>query len=691
MGAKRESLEDRLTEMGFHQDIDFLLAVPKSYHAPMITVAAAGVESVQYLVLHSPRYELSTEDHRRCDWTGKPSKVKIFAADANGVPVRIEDYAHVARWKPNPGAKQLHVIGKLRYKNRILYLTSPRPVPHMQHGRIVAAYPGRVGQVKSEVIGERVHAVLERLDEGATRLLERAALDVDAFGEGHDFKTPTDFLRALHLPETMQEAEGAAQFARRLAAHSVLAKAVRAHEPPGPVPESRIPISKATLSELASLLPYPLTTCQVEAIKRIALDLRSDRPMRRLLSGDVGTGKSIAFLIPAAAAYLAGATVAILAPSTLVVAQLAENIRTLFKSRIPVHVVTGGSEPPAVGIWVGTMALANYARKTGTQFAFVIIDEQQKMGSAQRSELVRPSTNFLEATATAIPRTQALVSYGGLAQSTLRSQPVVKKVRTHITSQASATDMARLEKYFLGVLNAGGQVAVIYPQVGEDQDPRDLAKLAREDEAYKTVQAAASRWEAYLPGRVGYLHGQMSTDEKNAVIERMKRREVCLLLATSVLEVGVTLPSLRAMLVTHPERYGIGQLHQLRGRLAREGGFGRMMIHLEKSIAETEAEDPALMARLRVLVECSDGFAIAERDMAIRGFGDVQKDANIQSGKLEPLFWGLAVTFEDLNEAASRREAAAARVNAPTGIIPQPTSAAQPSTSAAAQPADFQP
>lgn len=674
MGAKKESLEDRLAEMGFREEVDYLLAVPKAYHAPMITVAAASVDSVQYLVLHSPRYELSTEDHGRCDWTGKPSKVKIFAADANGVPVRIEDYAHVARWKPIPGVKQLHVIGKLRYKNRILYLTSPRPVPRAQHGRIVPAYPGRVGQVKSEVIGERVHAVLDRLDDGAARLLERAALDVAAFGDGHAFERPADFLKALHLPVTMQEAEAAAQFARKIAAQSVLAKAIRAHQPPGPVPESRIPITKETLAELASLIPYPLTTCQVEAIKRISLDLRSDRPMRRLLSGDVGTGKSIAFLVPAAAAYLAGAAVAILAPSTLVVEQLAGNIRTLFKSRIPVHVVVAGSEPPAAGIWVGTMALANYAKKTGKQFDFVITDEQQKLGAAQRSELVRPSTNFLEATATAIPRTQALVAYGGLAQSTLKTQPVSKRIRTHITSQASASDMMRLEKYFLGVLNAGGQVAVIYPQVGEDQDSRDLAKLAREDEAYKTVQAAASRWEAYLPGRVGYLHGQMTTDEKNAVIERMKRREVFLLVATTVLEVGVTLPSLRAMLVTNPERYGIGQLHQLRGRLAREGGFGRMMIHLEKSIAETEAEDPALMARLRVLVECTDGFAIAERDMAIRGFGDVQKDASIQSGKLEPLFWGLAVTFEDLNEAAAHREAAAApsTVASPNG--PRPTS-----------------
>ena len=660
MGAQKESLEDRLVEMGFREPVDFLLTVPKSYHAPMITVAAASVDSVQYLVLHEPRYELYTDDHRRCDWSGKVSKVKIFASDANGVPVRLEDFHQAARWKPITGAKQLHVIGKLRYKNRILYLTSPRPVPRAQHGRIVAAYPGRVGQVKSDVIGERVHAVLDRLDDGAVRLLERAALDIDAFGEGHAFRTPAEFLRVLHLPTTMPEAELAAEFARKIAAQSVLAKAVRAHQPPGPVPESRIPISKDTLTELASLLPYPLTVCQVEAIKRIALDLRSDRPMRRLLSGDVGTGKSIAFLIPAAAAYLAGANVAILAPSTLVVAQLADNIRTFFKSKVPVHVVVSGSEPPAAGIWVGTMALANYAKKTGTQFGFVITDEQQKFGSAQRSELVRTSTNFLEATATAIPRTQALVVYGGLAQSTLTTQPVRKVVKTHITSQESASDMARLEKYFLGVLNAGGQVAVIYPQVGNDNDTRDLAKLERDDEAYRTVQAAASRWEAYLPGRVGYLHGQMSTEEKNAVIERMKRREVYLLISTTVLEVGVTLPSLRALLVTHPERYGIGQLHQLRGRLAREGGFGRMMIHLEKSVAATEAEDPELMERLRVLVECSDGFAIAERDMAIRGFGDVQKAASLQSGKLEPLFWGLGVTFDDLNEAAKRREAAVA-------------------------------
>lgn len=657
MGAKKESLEDRLVEMGFREPIDYLLSVPKSYHAPMITVAAASVDSVQYLVLHSPRYELFTEDHRRCDWSGKPSKVKILATDANGVSISIEDYSHVARWRPIPGSKQLHVIGKLRYKSRVLHLTSPRPVPHAQHGRIVAAYPGRVGQVKSEEICERVHAVLDKLDDGAARLLERAALDVAAFGEGHAFTAPADFLQALHQPATMQEAHRAAQFARQLAAQSVLAKAARAHQPPGSIPESRIPITKQTLTELAALVPYPLTACQVEAIKSIAMDLRSDRPMRRLLSGDVGTGKSIAFLIPAAAAYIAGAAVAILAPSTLVVEQLAGNIRALFRSKIPVHVVVGGSEPPAAGIWVGTMALVNYARKTGKQFDFVIADEQQRFGAAQRSELVRTATNFLEATATAIPRTQALVVYGGLAQSTLKTQPTVKRIRTHITSQSSASDMARLEKYFLGVLNAGGQVAVIYPQVGEEKNERDLAKLARDDEAYKTVQAAASRWEAYLPGRVGYLHGQMSTEEKNAVIERMKRREVSLLVATTVLEVGVTLPSLRAMLVTHPERYGIGQLHQLRGRLAREGGFGRMMIHLEKSVAETEAEDPDLIARLRVLVECSDGFAIAERDMAIRGFGDVQKAASIQSGKLEPLFWGLGVTFDDLNEAAKRRDA----------------------------------
>lgn len=146
----------------------------------------------------------------------------------------------------------------------------------------------------------------------------------------------------------------------------------------------------------------------------------------------------------------------------------------------------------------------------------------------------------------------------------------------------------------------------------------------------------------------------MTGDEKTAVIRDMHAMKFQILISSVVIEVGVTLPSLKAMMIVNPERYGLSQIHQLRGRLARKGGNGRLFLVVDEPVEKLRAEKPEMLERLETLVECQDGFELAERDMEMRGFGDVTTRSNTQSGSARCLFWGITVSGDDLMHAAKR-------------------------------------
>ncbi|ART57246.1 hypothetical protein CBP36_19595 (plasmid) [Acidovorax carolinensis] len=626
----------RLKRLGFTSLAECLLSVPKEYvdcTRPLTRVLPANIGQQQYLIL-------SVQDIKLFDKSGASTRNwrQVFRAtmgtsDETGQRVEVTFFGNCWPCKEVERGDLVHVHGTLVFGYGRLSLDRPSFVEPQSRGVITALYRGKPGQVSGESLALGVSRALHRIEDAECLLLAQAGLRESEF-LSRTGVTGQEFLRRLHQPTSLKEGEAACDLARELSVEAIIRKAAAAKTRP-PVATSAIPISRDFVQTLISELPFPLTADQVTAINEIVSDLRSAFPMRRLLSGDVGTGKSITFMVPAAAAYDAGAEVAILAPSQLVVSQLARELREMFPGLPVCEVMAGGKIGD--GICVGTTALLKAAAKAKRTFDIVITDEQHKFGVDQKLALVAKRTNVLEATATAIPRTLAMVHFGGMDFSVLRTCPVAKRIQTRITKD---DDIDRVDAFIHKVIAQKGQVAVIYPRVADEAETPD------EGPGMVSVIEAGEAWSQAFPGRVGVLHGKLSTEEKAQVIQGMHAGQFDILVSSLVIEVGVTLPSLKVMLVNNPERFGVSQLHQLRGRVARKGGSGYMFLH-----ASGPLQDDA-MERMRLLCECADGFELAERDMDSRGFGDVEDDSESQTGSTRTLFWGARITHQELHAKA---------------------------------------
>lgn len=643
----------RLKRLGFSTLAECLLSVPRAFLDFTTSVGQVTHEMLDasfYCVLRAEETTAFDSIGRKTKFWPSAFRVQIQCVDAAGTPVRITAFGNVWPWKPVGPGDNVHVYGRLGSWNGEFTLSSPQLVePHMR-GKIACVYRGKSGQVSGEKLGEGISHALHRIDEACVLLLAQAGLREAEFPGVCGYESAESLLHSLHRPKTLAEGLRARTAARKLTVETVVRRAAGAKARPS-VAASAIPIDRNLIKEISSELPFPLTKDQIVAVDEIVADLRSAYPMRRLLSGDVGTGKSIAFMLPAAAAYEAGAEVAILAPSQLVAEQLARELRELFPG-LPVCLVLAG-DTIGQGICVGTTALLRAAKKAKKAFGLVIVDEQHKFSVDQKFALVGKHTNLLEATATAIPRTLALVNFGGMDVSLLTQCPVTKSIETIVIDDQAMPDVH--EFIVRDILRPGGQIAVIYPLVEEaaaKQTGVDGANPQKSGGAstagLESVISAGRLWSQKFPGKVGVLHGRMSPEEKTAVIADMNAHRISILISSSVIEVGVTLPSLRAIIIESPERYGISQLHQLRGRVARKGGEGTMFLHAGPKI-QGDA-----MLRLRVLEECSDGFTLAERDMDLRGFGDVEEDAEAQTGSTRTLFYGVELSHQEIRDTAKR-------------------------------------
>ena len=367
-----------------------------------------------------------------------------------------------------------------------------------------------------------------------------------------------------------------------------------------------------------AVLPFRLTEDQKQALKEIVTDLQRPYPMNRLLQGDVGSGKTIVALLAALVAMENGLQVAVMSPTELLAEQHYLNIsRMLEPSRFETIRLTGAMtakerreswERIASGtaqLVVGTHALVQEAVRFKA-LGFVIIDEQHRFGVLQRATLrskgLQP--DVLVMTATPIPRTLALTAYGDLDVSVIHELPPGRKpVKTRVLPESRRGEVY---DFMRRQLTHGGQAYVVYPLVEES------AKLD-----VKAATEMAARLEAIFGDhRVGLVHGRMRADEREQVMGRFTDHGVDLLVATTVVEVGVDVPNASVMVVEHAERFGLAQLHQLRGRVGRGSHQSHCFLIHQERLTE------AARARLDVVAETSDGFEIAERDLELRGPGD---------------------------------------------------------------------
>jgi ATP-dependent DNA helicase RecG len=625
----------RLSRLGFSTLPECLLTVPKGfrdYHDPIEVLPLPNTGEFHYLALTLVERSIYTREGKMIGELKGAFRAVLRAADARGERVQINVIGKPAieSWlQPELGAV-VNLYGQLTTFDGRLGLSNPTVVGNEQNGRVVPIYQGRTNQVSAELLTECIGKALPQINEAACLLLEQALMHEDDFAKFTGIADPATLLRTLHTPLSVREGLEAIEVAKTLSIKALVNKVIANRSRPA-VKGSLLRIDREQVADLIQRAPFEPTTDQLRAIDEIVADLRSPYPMERCLSGDVGTGKSFTFMVPAAASHLSGARVAIIAPSQILVDQLASELAGLF-FEIPVKKYTSKVKVDiSTGIIVGTTAVLSAAKKQGIVFDLVIADEQHKFSVSQRKKLLAPHTNFLEATATAIPRTVALVKLGGMPISILTQAPVKREIISRIITIKARE---KLNDFVMEVINGGGQAAFIYPVVNGDADA-----------SRHSVEAAYERFRRVLGDSVAMIHGGLPEDVKTNTIRLMKENKIKLLVASTVIEVGVTIPNLRLLVTVNAENFGVSQLHQLRGRLARKGGTGYFIMYLPEPIQQPASD------RLRLLSTCSDGFRLAEMDAEARGFGNLDIDGR-QSGSARMLFWGITLGRSEIEQGA---------------------------------------
>ncbi|MGC1201482.1 MAG: ATP-dependent DNA helicase RecG [Candidatus Acidiferrales bacterium] len=369
---------------------------------------------------------------------------------------------------------------------------------------------------------------------------------------------------------------------------------------------------------LKRILPFKPTAAQKKVLVEIASDLERPYPMHRLLEGDVGSGKTIVALEAATIAIENGYQVALMAPTEILAAQHYLSARRIFApASYRVELVVSGQkraeraqtlariESGEAQFVVGTHALIENP-VAFDRLGLVIVDEQHRFGVLQRKRLIDKgaSPHVLVMTATPIPRTLALTLYGDLDISVIDELP---PGRTPIETRWSAQDqLPGVWEFLRREIAHGRQGYVIYPVIEESKQELKAATEEYERLAKKVFPTV----------RVGLLHGRLKNEEKEAVMDRFRRNELQLLVATTVIEVGVDVPNATMMVIEHADRFGLAQLHQLRGRIGRGTEKSHCILVAPKTVKGDARE------RLEAMVETSDGFEIAERDLKQRGPGE---------------------------------------------------------------------
>jgi ATP-dependent DNA helicase RecG len=369
------------------------------------------------------------------------------------------------------------------------------------------------------------------------------------------------------------------------------------------------------------ILPFRLTGAQRRVLREIAGDMQSRHHMHRLVQGDVGSGKTMVALLAMVIAVESGYQAAFMAPTEILAEQHFLTFRRLL-ARCPyaVELVTAGAfgsralraaaaerlASGATQIAVGTHALIQ-EKVRFARLGLAVVDEQHRFGVVQRDDLARKGggADVLVMTATPIPRSLALTAYGDLDLSVVDERP---PGRTPIvTRRVPAAERHAVVEAIRAQVAAGRQAYVVYPLVEESEKLEDV----------RAATQMAEEWRRALPDvRVGLLHGRLKSAEKERVMAAFAGRALDVLVATTVIEVGVDVPNATVMVIEHAERFGLAQLHQLRGRVGRGAGASRCLL-----VSHGRLSDEA-RSRLEVMVATDDGFEIAERDLELRGPGD---------------------------------------------------------------------
>nr|WP_212756043.1 ATP-dependent DNA helicase RecG [Flexivirga aerilata] len=484
-----------------------------------------------------------------------------------------------------------------------------------------------------------------------------------------------DAYRLLHFPMDAKDwgrGKRRLRYDEALVVQTVLAQ--RRAEAQAEEATPRHATSGGLLAAFDAKLPFELTDGQRRVGEQIEHDLAQGHPMHRLLQGEVGSGKTIVALRAMLAAIDAGAQAALLAPTEVLAQQHARSIRAMLGELAEAGMLGGADNATQVALLTGSMTKAQREKvlldvATGpvgivigthaliqehvmfADLGLVVVDEQHRFGVEQRDALrakaIRPP-HVLVMTATPIPRTVAMTVFGDMDTSTLSELPRGRQpIATHVVPGIRPDWVARTWARVAEEVRAGHQAYVVCPRIGDpmdgslevvsEDDPPEADDYAEGEEGEATPreltgvyqQIERLREEPSLAGmRIEMLHGKMPPDQKEAVMQAFGRGEIDVLVSTTVIEVGVDVPNATAMVVMDADRFGISQLHQLRGRVGRGGAAGLCLL-------VSDTENPLTIARLEAVASTTNGFELADLDLSLRREGDILGAA--QSGSRSQL------------------------------------------------------